>query len=556
MFVRVKKTKNSPKPAVQIVQSKRVDGKVRQTIVRHIGVARDDAHLNDLKFLARRFIVDWEVKGQSGLFSSVEQEEQVEQALMDSNERTPPPGGLPVDLLHIREQDRVIRGIHEVYGQLYEQLGLSKLLPPSRYRASNRVLREIVMARLAQPSSKRASVKLLAEKMGTRIQVTQVYRMMDHLNSARIEKLNRLASDRATELLEPPVDVFFFDCTTLYFESFISDELKAPGYSKDAKFKESQVLLAVMVTAEGLPVRYRVLPGRTFEGHSLKGVVDEFRSHMPLRRAVVVADRGMLSHANLQTLRAADIDYIVGERLRACPKRIVDVVLDPHSYELVPWGRIADIDVDKTDRMVVQYSPHRAEKDRKERAVKIQKLRQRCEKHPHPKAFLSNRGYAKYLRISGATHVELNEDKIQEDAQWDGLHGVRTSLRELPAPDVLNAYRGLWQVERTFRIAKHDLRIRPVFHWTPERIQAHIAIAFMALLCIRHLEHRCSLLYQPLSPEAIQNSLTQMQHSVLEDTSSGRRYIVPSRISTHAKGLYRLVGKRPSEVPFELTKPT
>ena len=207
----------------------------------------------------------------------------------------------------------------------------------------------------------------------------------------------------------------------MYFESFIADELKATGTSKDAKFKESQVLLAAMVTAEGLPVRYRVLPGQTFEGLSLKGVIDDFRSQMPLRRAAEVADQGMLSHANLHTLRAADIDYIVGERLRVCPNRMVDVIFNQKSYEPSTSGSIADNN--DIDRIVVQFSPKRAEKDTRERERKIRKFRIRCEKDSDPKAFLSNYGNAKYLRISGASQVEFNEDKVHEDAHWDGLHG-------------------------------------------------------------------------------------------------------------------------------------
>ena len=413
------------------------------------------------------------------------------------------------------------------------------------------------MARLAQPASKRASVRHLTRSMGTRLRLEQVYRMMDHLDAERVEQLNRIAAERAMELLEPPVDVYFFDCTTVYFESFVADELKAPGYSKDAKFKESQVLLALMVTAEGLPVRHKVLPGQTFEGHSLRRVVDDFRRHVPLRRAVVVADRGMLSRANLQTLREADIDYIVGERLRSRPKPVADAVLDPSRYAptrlgpVAEFGAVAELD-DAGDRLVAHFSPKRARKDAHERERHVEKLRRKWLRQKNPRDYVSNRGYAKYLRVEGTATVALDEDRIREDARWDGLHGVRTSLRDVDATEILGAYRGLWQVELAFRVTKHDLRVRPVFHWTPRRVHAHIAIAFIALLCVRHLEYRCALQYRPLSPESIQNSLLGMQQSVLRDSSDGRRYVIPSRPTVHAEGLYRIVGLQPSVIPFEL----
>ena len=570
MFVRVKKTPNSPRRSVQIVHSRREDGKVRQIIMRHLGIARDDDEVESLKRLGRRMIVEWEIDGNSGLFQPAEQERQLREVLegerppapqdgqSDDGQREEPPSrttgrlsSLPVDLLDLEEEDRVVRGVHDVYGRLYDALGFGDLLPESRYRASGRILREIAMARLAQPASKRGSVRYLTEHMGTRLRLEQVYRMMDHLDERRIERLNRIAAERAMDLLEPPVDVYFFDCTTLYFESFMTDELKAPGYSKDAKFKESQVLLALMVTAEGLPVRHKVLPGHTFEGHSLRQVVDDFRRHVPLRRAVVVADRGMLSRANLKTLREADIDYIVGARLRRRSRPLTEAILDPSRYAPTPFGGVAEFE-DESDRLVVDFSSKRARKDSSERQRRVDKLRLKCARQKNPRDHMSNRGYAKYLRVEGAAKVVLDEDKIREDARWDGLHGVCTSLRDMKAEDVLTAYRGLWQVEKAFRVTKHDLRVRPVFHWTPQRIRAHIAIAFITLVCVRHLEYRCALRYQPLSPEAMKNSLLLMQQSIYRDTRTGRRYAIPSRTSVHAEGLYRLVGVSPSQVPFEL----
>ena len=128
----------------------------------------------------------------------------------------------------------------------------------------------------------------------------------------------------------------------------------------------------------------------------------------------------------------------------------------------------------------------------------------------------------------------------------------RLSNSPLEAEEVLAHYRGLWQVEEAFRVSKHDLRVRPIFHWTPARIQAHLAITFMALLCVRHLAYRVELQSRRLSPEAIRTALLHVQSSVLEHLGTGRRYVIPSSVSREAEKIYQVMGLKHSRVPFEL----
>ena len=228
------------------------------------------------------------------------------------------------------------------------------------------------MARIANPVSKRASVHCLEEDFGVRLPLERVYRMMDHLTDARIQRLQQLARNQAQDLLNRPLDVLLFDCTTLYFESFVSDGLKQPGYSKDAKFMESQVLLALMVTPEGLPVGYEVLPGASFEGHSLVPALRRLRQVHELRRVICVADRGMLSRDNLAAMEAEGMFYIVGARLKKLPKGCQEEVLDPGRFGApdAEGVRVQEV-MHQGRRIVVSHShsqdPKRAAKDARER---------------------------------------------------------------------------------------------------------------------------------------------------------------------------------------------
>lgn len=550
MFVRVKTTPNSPRKSVQLVESVRDGTAVRQRIVRHIGIALDEDELVRLKDLAEVVKAKLQADTQPQLFPPEDVAEQLSAARARQDDSP-----LKVELKALRETQRLISGIHAVYGAVYDALGLPRLLPAWRYRASHKALFHTVMARLANPDSKRASVRALAADFGVQVSLPQVYRMMDRLDEACIERLNTLAETQARALLGGPLRVLFFDCTTLYFESFTDDDLKQPGYSKDAKFKECQLLLALAVTDTGLPVRYTVLPGATFEGHSLIPVVKALQTDCRAEDAVIVADRGLLSEANLSALENAGLHYIVGARLKSLPHALQTQVLDEDRYETLTDGdRLRVLDLPhNTRRLVVGCSPVRAEKDRKDRDQAIAKLRKKLAKSNNPKDLLNNYGYKKYLQVNGESTLSVNPDKIAQAQRWDGLHGVITNLpATTTATTILSQYRGLWQVEDTFRVSKHDLKVRPIYHWTPKRIEAHIAIAFMSLLCVRHLQYRMTLQARPVSPDVIRNALVHVQHSVLEHTQTHRRYVIPSAVNETSRQLYKVMGLTHATTPYEL----
>ena len=112
------------------------------------------------------------------------------------------------------------------------------------------------------------------------------------------------------------MSVLFYDCTTLYFESFEPDDLRQKGFSKDRKASETQVLLALVVSEEGLPVGYEVFPGATFEGHTLIPILQQLKQRFDITRVVFVADRGLFNKDNLDALEAAKVEYVVGTRLK------------------------------------------------------------------------------------------------------------------------------------------------------------------------------------------------------------------------------------------------
>ena len=197
MFVRVKSTPNSPRQSVQLVESVRQGDKVKQKIVRYVGIAMDDDELLRLKELAHVIKAKLEAYHQASLFSP---EESARQIMAAKASQPPKPKALTVDLKQLREEQRTVTGIHEVYGPIYQQLGFDTLLPSHRYRASNEALFHCVMARIANPDSKRGSVRTLAEDFGIHLHLEKVYRMMEQLDDKRVETLNHRVAQHSQAL--------------------------------------------------------------------------------------------------------------------------------------------------------------------------------------------------------------------------------------------------------------------------------------------------------------------------------------------------------------------
>ena len=302
MFIRIKSTPKSPRKSIQLVESKRIDGKVKQRIVKHVGVAANDEELVELKLLANKFKIELESNGQLPLYTPQELEklELQKQTKKESVQEviTEPViirSDYDVNLLDLIEEDRITKGIHDIYGKMYDELNFKTIIPNySRNSASCKALKEIVLARVANPDSKKASVDKLASSFGVHLDLKSVYRMMDKIDDNQILKLNTLVLNQTKSLLDDKIDVIYFDATTLYFESFTPDEgvdaIKKNGYSKDGKFNQPQVVLALLVTKQGLPIGYKAFSGDTFDGHTIIPALKDVEEQFKVDNIVYVAD--------------------------------------------------------------------------------------------------------------------------------------------------------------------------------------------------------------------------------------------------------------------------
>ena len=352
------------------------------------------------------------------------------------------------------------------------------------------------------------------------------------------------------------LDVAFFDVTTLYFESVNEDELRSFGFSKDCKFKQTQVVLALVTTTDGLPITYRLFTGKIYEGHTLISMVEEIRKVYEIGNVLLVADRAMFSNENLKTMDAQGIKYIVASRLRSLPKQLKKELLESEDFSpTVVEGEfhwVKEFSYNQK-RLVVSYSSKRARKDASDRSRLVERLLKNVKDGKVKiKDVIPNYGTKKYLALRGK-EVFVDESKIEKDALWDGLHGVVSNTDELTSTQILSRYRGLWRIEESFRISKHDLKMRPIYHWTQQRIYGHVLICFIAYALVRQAMYRVGRQYEPMSFEKIRNELLHAQASILVDTATNRKYILPSKTTPVQKKLYRIFGLKRSEAPRPMT---
>ncbi len=582
MFIRVKAKTSKKEPdlfrkSVQLVESFREMGKVKQRIVKHIGVAHSEEQLEELKVLATSVQIALENENDVSLFNP---EDLTKDILVPKKEEDEiySDEDYNVDIRTLHEESRVVTGIHDIYGNLFDELNLASVFEASKDTAKRPktptalakvvdTFKNIVLARIAQPDSKAASVEILANNFGVTLDLSKVYRMMDDIDDGVIEKLNTLAYNTTKRLFNDKIDVIYFDATTLYFESFSEDEgddaLKKNGYSKDLKFNQPQVVLALMVTKEGLPIGYEAFSGDTFDGHTLIPSLKVLRDKYSIDNVVYVADSGMFNKNNLEELESLEgenFNYIVGARIKNLSNDIKEQITDMSNYrELNSEIKVARFTLDNGRQLIVSHSTKREKKDYNDRIKGIEKLKKRLQGSKSVKDHLSNQGYKKYLQLESSStcdmSITIDEDKIAKDAIWDGLKGlVVNSDSTLSDEEILSQYNNLWQVEESFRITKHDLKIRPIYHFKPRRVRAHLAISFAAYMLTRYLEYRVRVQFKKLSPKKIKNLLLGVQTSISVSQTKRIKYALPSNMKVETKRIYSLMGVKAKTTPYIIEK--
>ena len=364
-----------------------------------------------------------------------------------------------------------------ILNRVYDRIGFNAI--------GDDILRQLAIARVCQPTSKTATVDYLKSYFDEDVRLHNIYRYMDKLQGTQQERVQQISVAHTMEVLGGRIGLVFYDVTTLYFESAPdpADELRQDGFSKDGKTAESQIVLGLLVSEDGYPLSYSVFNGRQYEGYTMIPLIDDFVQRFKLTDFIVVADSGLMNETNVGLLDSAGYKYILGARIRSESPKVKEWMLGIDRVD----GHCEEYRKKSGQRLIVSYSESRAKKNAHNREKGVARLQKAYAKGTLTKDKVNKRGYNKFLDISKEVTVSINYDKVKEDALWDGLKGYITNT-DLDPVEVIKQYHGLWVVERAFRIGKSSLEMRPIFHFTPKRIEAHICICFVAYKVYKELE--------------------------------------------------------------------
>jgi transposase len=287
--------------------------------------------------------------------------------------------------------------------------------------------------------------------------------------------------------------------------------------------------------------------------------LEALRDRFSIQNVTVVCDRGLASKPNIAALKTAGFHFVIATKLRSIAKKWEINNLScyaplPGQDHLPQEERLLVRTMEHPQYpdtlLIATYSPKRAEKDREDREQLLEKLKEKLGTTPDEtsvKKVISNSGYKKYTTIQKGSSAVLNEEAVQNDAAWDGFHGLAVSNSAgLSVQEALSRYKELWHIEEAFRVAKSTLRTRPIFHWKPERIRAHVLLCFLTLFIERFLEFRLRQAGTPLTPDRIRHALSVVHTVTFEERGTGQTGRMESTIPDDAKKIFDLL-----EIPCE-----
>ena len=393
-----------------------------------------------------------------------------------------------IDLVFNSITEIRLAGPELLLGKLFDEIGFNKI--------KDELFRHLVIARLCYPVSKLKTTDYLFKYKGITIDVDKIYRYLDKLNRRQKETIQQISFQHTLQILNNNLSIVFYDVTTLYFEIEDEDDLRKTGFSKDGKHQHPQIVLGLLVSVDGYPLAYEIFEGNKFEGHTMLPVVEAFKTKYKLEKLVVVADAGLLSNDNIDELQSKQYEYILGARIKNESEKIKKQILSLTLQN----GQSTELLKDENTKLIISYSAARAKKDAANRKRGLQKLERSISSGKLSKRNINNRGYNKYLQLTGEVSISINYAKYKADAKWDGLKGYITNTK-LSKDNVIENYGHLWRIEKAFRISKTDLRIRPIYHRLRHRIEAHICIAFCAYKIYKELERQLYEKNATLTPE-------------------------------------------------------
>jgi DDE family transposase len=451
-YVRTAKTASGA-TAVQIVHSTRRGSRD----IEHLGSAHDEAELEALKAAAKQRLAEDQRELDLGLEAAG--------------------GAGPLEITASK-----MAHLWDALSRAYEVLGFDEAA------GGDEVFRQLVLARIIEPTSKQDSLRVLEEVGVAPASYATLKRRLP--GYAQESWRHGLAAACAKHARLGPASLVLYDVSTLYFETHQGDGFREPGFSKERRL-EPQITIGLLTDATGFPLMLEAFEGNKAETKTMLPTITSFMAAHQLLEVIVVADAGMVSEANRNAIEDAKLSYIIGERIPEVP------------YQVKKW-RQENPDVEIPDgHVLVQPWPATVKQRAQGRRDKVVYYRYKADSARRALRGIDQQVAKAEQAVAGKTPVKRNrfvklaggEKSVNRDleAKARALAGFKAYITNIenPTPEfVIGAYHQLWNVEKSFRMSKHDLRARPIYHHKRESIEAHLNIVFAALAITRLIEDR------------------------------------------------------------------
>ena len=454
-YVRTVKTASGA-TAVQIVYSSRRGSRD----IEHIGSAHDDAGLELLKAAARQQLAAGQGELDLGLDAGAAG------------------GPLPVTASRMS-------CLLDALSHTYDVLGFD------RAAGGDEVFRDLVLARIIEPASKLDSLRVLQEAGAAAASYRTVLRRLPAYAKEAFRQ--ELSAACAAHARLGPASLVLYDVSTLYFETGTGDGFREPGFSKERRL-EPQITIGLLTGQDGFPLMISAFEGNKAETKTMLPVVRKFMAAHQLPDVTVVADAGMISEANQKAIEVAGLSFILGMKIPDVPYQVAQWRRE-HPGEDIPDGHVftqrwpAGPSSGRRDQVI--YYSYKADRARRT----LHGIDEQVAKAAKAVAGLAPVKRNRFIALDGATK-SVNRELEAKARDLAGLKGYVTNLAACPdgtpvtSEFVIGSYRRLFEIEKSFRMSKHDLQARPVYHHLRDSIEAHLTIVFAALAVSRWIEHQ------------------------------------------------------------------
>ena len=411
--------------------------------------------------------------------------------------------------------------LQSIYYQMHIEKICRKLKLKYKFKYDiNAIFSDLIYARILEPSSKRSSFKVASEFLEKpSYELHDVYRALDVLGNecdmiqAEVYKNSHFFGNRNDKIL-------YYDCSNYYFEIEQEDGSKKYGKSKEHR-PNPIIQMGLFMDGDGIPLAFSLFPGNANEQTSLKPLEKKVLGEFGCQKFIYCSDAGLASEDIRCYNHMGERAFIVTQSIKKLKKEEKEWALNMQGFKRVSDDSPVDITKLSADdkglyykdepyttkklhqRLIITYSPKYALYQKSIREKQIERAQtmlssgstKRNRKNPNdPARFIGTLAATKDGEIADIHHY-LDEQKIEEEAKYDGLYAVCTDLLDDDVSDILKVSEGRWQIEECFRIMKTDFSARPVYLQDENRIKAHFLICFLALTIYRYLEKKLDTKY-------------------------------------------------------------